>query len=73
MCIAVPSKIVEIIDSDTGIIDAGGVKKKINITLLEKPYKGEYVIIHAGFAIAQIDIKEAEKTLEFIQQAANKL
>jgi len=69
MCIAVPSKIIEIIDADTGIVNAGGVKKKINFTLLENPFIGEYVIVHAGFAIERIDLKEAEKTLEFIRKA----
>jgi len=70
MCIAVPSKIIKIIDADTGIVDAGGVKKKISLVLLEDPFIGEYVIIHAGFAIAQIDIKEAEESLKFIREAA---
>ncbi|MBL0732728.1 MAG: HypC/HybG/HupF family hydrogenase formation chaperone [Desulfosarcina sp.] len=70
MCIAVPSKIIKIIDADTGIVDAGGVKKKISLVLLEAPFLGEYVIVHAGFAIAQIDIKEAEESLKFIREAA---
>ena len=70
MCIAVPSKITEIIDADTGIVDIVGVKKKISLTLLEDPYIGEYVIVHAGFAIARIDIKEAEESLKFIREAA---
>ena len=68
MCIAVPSKIIEIIDADTGIVDAGGVKKKICLTLLENPSMGEYVIIHAGFAIARIDLKEAEESLKLIRE-----
>ena len=70
MCIAVPAKITEIIDADTGIADAGGVKKKICLALLENPLMGEYVIIHAGFAIERIDLKEAGETLEFIRKAA---
>ncbi len=68
MCIAVPSKIIEIIDADTGIVDAGGVKKKISLTLLENPSIGEYVIVHAGFVIARIDIKEAEESLKLIRE-----
>ncbi|HBN27154.1 MAG TPA: HypC/HybG/HupF family hydrogenase formation chaperone [Desulfobacteraceae bacterium] len=70
MCIAVPSKIIKIIDAETGIVDAGGVKKKISLVLLEEPFIGEYVIVHAGFAIAQIDIKEAEESLRLIREAA---
>jgi hydrogenase expression/formation protein HypC len=52
MCLAIPGKIVEI-DGEKAIADFHGVKKEINITLV--PVKiGDYVMVHAGFAIEKI-------------------
>ena len=59
MCLAVPSKIVEI-ENNMGTIDVDGVKGKVSLLLLEDPKVGDYVIVHAGFAIQQIDEEAAE-------------
>lgn len=65
MCLAVPMKL-ESIDGDLGIVNIGGVKRKIGLMLLDKPAAGDYVLVHAGFAIQKIDEKEAKKTLELL-------
>ena len=67
MCYAIPAKILEI-NSDTAQVDYGGVKKKINICLLEGIKVGDYVLIHAGFAIEKLEKKSAEETLEIIRE-----
>jgi hydrogenase expression/formation protein HypC len=59
MCLAVPSKIVEI-ENNMGTIDVDGVKGKVSLLLLEDPKVGDYVIVHAGFAMQQIDEEAAE-------------
>jgi len=71
MCLAIPGKIVEIVDEDNQIakVDVGGVKRNINIGMLDKDDAriGDYVLIHVGFAMSKIDEKEAEETLRLLR------
>ncbi len=62
MCLAVPGKI-ESIDGDNAKIDFGGVTRKANISLVDAEV-GDYVIVHAGYAIEQLDEEEAKKSLD---------
>jgi len=68
MCIAVPMKLVEV-QGDQGAVEEGGVRYGISLALLEHAEKGQYVLIHAGFAISTLDAAEAEETLELLRQA----
>lgn len=62
MCLAVPGKVLEI-DGDRAKVDYGGVVREANISLV--PAKvGDYVVVHAGFAIEIMDTDEAEKVIE---------
>jgi len=70
MCLAIPSKIVEIKDN-MATLDVDGVKRKASLLLLENPKVGEYVIVHAGFAINRIDETAAMETLKFLREAAS--
>jgi hydrogenase expression/formation protein HypC len=70
MCLAIPSKIVEI-KGPTAVIDVDGVKREASLVLLEDPRVGEYVIVHAGFAIHRIDEDEAMESLKLLREAAN--
>ena len=63
MCLAIPSKIISIDDS-TGIVDVEGVKRKASLLLIEDAKIGDYVIVHAGFAIQKIDEETAQLTLD---------
>ena len=69
MCIAVPAKI-ESIKEDIAIVNYGGVNLKVNITFINEPKIGEYVLVHAGCAIEKIDKEEAEETLEIFKELA---
>jgi hydrogenase expression/formation protein HypC len=69
MCLAVPMRVVKIEGSDA-IVDLGGVKKQINLGLLEDVKLGEYVIVHAGFAIQKVNEKEAKETIEILKEMA---
>ncbi len=62
MCLAVPSKITEINDT-VGIVDVDGVTREANLMLLDDVNIGDYVIVHAGFAISKVDRQSAEQTL----------
>ncbi len=59
---------VEKVEGDFAIVSIGNVKREVNISLLENVKKGDYVIVHAGFAIEKLDKKEAEKTLEIFKE-----
>ena len=63
MCLAIPGKIIEIVDEKTARADFMGVEKKVALDLTEGCRVGDYVIVHAGFAIARLDEKEANETL----------
>ncbi len=68
MCLAIPSRIVEINDG-LGTIDVDGVIRKVSLLLLEDPQVGDYVIVHAGFAIHKIDEIAALESLTILRQA----
>ena len=69
MCLAIPSKITQI-KNDMATIDVDGVKREASLLLLEDVRVGEYVIVHAGFAIQKIDEAAAMETLKFLKEAA---
>ncbi len=62
MCLAVPGRVIKI-DGDNAEIDFGGITRKANISLVEAE-KGDYVIVHAGYAIQLMDEKEAQESLD---------
>ncbi|MCG8637592.1 MAG: HypC/HybG/HupF family hydrogenase formation chaperone [Desulfobacterales bacterium] len=63
MCLAVPSKIIEINDS-VAKVEVDGVVRDASIMLLEDAKLGDYVIVHAGFAISKVDEAAALQTIE---------
>jgi len=64
MCLAVPAKVISI-QKDIAKVDFGGVQREVVVTLIEEKLKpGDYVLIHAGFAIQKIDEKLAMSILE---------
>jgi hydrogenase expression/formation protein HypC len=69
MCLAIPSKIIEI-DDNIGTIDVDGVRRKASLLLLEEANVGDYVIVHAGFAIHKIDEQAAMESLMLLKEAA---
>jgi len=69
MCLAIPSKITKI-ENNMATIDVEGVQREASLLLLEDPKVGEYVIVHAGFAIQKIDESAAQETLSLLREAA---
>lgn len=67
MCLAVPMKLIEI-EGDKGIVELSGVKKEVSLRLLKEVKKGDYLIIHAGFAIERMDEEEAQETLKIWEE-----
>ena len=67
MCLAIPMKIKKIEDGK-GLVEIGGTQRQIGLDLLSDARIGDYVIVHAGFAIQKLDEKEALETLAIIAE-----
>jgi len=71
VCLGIPGKIVETYDAAgfrMGRVDFGGVLKEACLEYVPEAMPGDYVIIHAGFAISRLDEEEAQATLELFRQ-----
>lgn len=68
MCLAIPSKITEI-SNEMATIDVEGAKRKCSLLLLEDAKIGDYVIVHAGFAINKLDETAARETIAYLREA----
>ena len=67
MCWAIPAKVVQI-DGDVGKAELSGVVREVGLQLIDDPQLGDYVLIHAGFAIQKLDEQEAQETLRLWQE-----
>ena len=70
MCLAIPMKLISI-KGNKGEVELSGVKKEISLDLLKEVKIGDYLIIHAGFAIEKLNEEEAKKTLTIWEEIAN--
>ena len=69
MCLGIPARIIEI-EGDMARVDFGGVVRDAAITLIEDPVVGDFVIVHAGFAIQKLDEEDALETLRLFDEMA---
>ena len=70
MCLAIPARVVEILDGDEAVVDLEGVRKRISLALVEDVAVDDYVIVHVGYALSRLDQEEAARTLALFQEAA---
>jgi len=54
------------VEGEEGLVEMGGVRRKVSLLLLEGVQAGDYVIVHAGFAISRLDPEEAQETLAWL-------
>ena len=74
MCLAIPSKVIEINDDNTVIVDTMGSKRLVSTMLLEESARiGDYLLIHVGYAMQKIDEKEAMESLNLFREIENKI
>ena len=73
MCLAIPALVVERLQADEAIIDAGGIEKRVSLALVPEAAVGDYVIVHAGYAISQLDPEEALRTLALFAEMQREL
>jgi len=66
MCLGIPMKLIKR-DGDKGIVEAGGLRKDVNLSLMKNVKPGDYILMHAGFAIEKLKEAEAKKTLKVLR------
>jgi len=67
MCLAMPMKIISL-DGGSAVVEQAGVSRRVRVDLVPDVREGEYVLIHAGFAIAKVQEDEALETLALFQE-----
>jgi len=70
MCLGIPAKVIHIDESKQGKVEYLGTKIKVNFSLLDEIRLGDWVIVHAGFAISKLDQKEAMETFQLLREYA---
>lgn len=72
MCLAIPMKVIST-KGNTAIVDLDGVRRQIDISLVSKVKIGDYVIVHAGFAIQKLRKKDAEETIALLKEVNSEI
>lgn len=67
MCLAVPMRLLER-DEGLGVVEIDGVRREVSLMLLDDARVGEFLLIHAGFAIGRVDEAEARETLALLRE-----
>ena len=69
MCLAIPGRVVERLDGGLARVDFSGVGRTVSVAFTPEARPGDWVLVHVGFALAQIDEDEAQATLELLGEA----
>jgi hydrogenase expression/formation protein HypC len=69
MCLAIPAKVISI-KGDSAVVDVAGIRREASVMMTPAVKVGDYIIMHAGFAIQILDTKDAEETLKLLEQIA---
>jgi len=68
MCLAIPMEVIKI-EENTALVSAGGAEREVRLDLVdEMPQVGDYVLVHAGYALHKIDEEEARETLKLWEE-----
>ncbi len=70
MCLAVPMKVIDLHGDNMGVAELGGTHYNVELSLIPDVKIGNYVIVHAGYAIEMLDEEEANERLEFFSHMA---
>lgn len=70
MCLAIPMQLMERSEM-TGTVEVDGVRREVSLLLLDDASVGEYLLVHAGYAIGRVDEQEAMETLKLLRAVAD--
>ncbi len=73
MCLAVPARVVALLGDQWVETEVGGIRSRVSSALIDEVELGDYLIVHAGFAITRLDVEEAEKSLALFEEIAAQL
>jgi len=73
MCLAVPARVVALLGDQWVETEVGGIRSRVSSALIDEVKLGDYLIVHAGFAITRLDVEEAEKSLALFEEIAAQL
>lgn len=73
MCLAIPARVEHFTVDDNAIVELSGVRKEISLALVEQVEPGDYVIVHAGYAIQKLNVEEAERTLALFDELSRQV
>ena len=69
MCLAIPVRILSI-EGETAVGEVGGIERDVSVMMTPDATVGDYVIVHAGFALQVVDQQEAKENLEILREMA---
>ena len=72
MCLAIPLEVIEINDN-IAKVSIGNTKREAYLDLMDNVKVGDFVLVHAGFAIEKLDKEEAEKTLSLFKEITDEV
>ncbi|MCL2626660.1 MAG: HypC/HybG/HupF family hydrogenase formation chaperone [Cystobacterineae bacterium] len=67
MCLAVPAKIIRLLENQEAVVDMGGVFQTISTAFVPEARVGQHVVVHVGFALSILDEEEARKSLALFE------
>jgi hydrogenase expression/formation protein HypC len=70
VCLAVPARVVRLLDGEWCVVDLGGVEKEVSTALVDAVAPGDYLVVHVGYALGRLDVAEAERTLALLDRLA---
>lgn len=70
MCLAVPMRLIRR-DGDSGLLELDGIQREVSLVLLQEAELGDYLLVHAGYAIGRVDEEEARITIQLLKEVAD--
>ena len=70
MCLAVPARVIEVLEGNQATVDLDGVRVQISLALVDEIQVDDYVIVHVGYALNRLDPEEAARTLAMFAEAS---
>ncbi|WP_295626119.1 HypC/HybG/HupF family hydrogenase formation chaperone [uncultured Nitrosomonas sp.] len=71
MCLAIPAYVEQLTTNNHALVNISGIRKEISLALVEDIVPGDYIILHAGFALQKLDPAEAELTLAMFAEISS--
>jgi len=68
MCLGIPVKIVELPDDQCALVEVDGIRRKVGLQLVGSVNPGDYLMVHAGFAVEVLDLAEAEARIKLWEE-----